>query len=327
MPMNMPEEMPVYLFTGFLDAGKTTFIQDALESEDFGEGENTLLLLCEEGEIEYEPDRFYTDGGESVHIEQIEEEEDLSAFLMSSLVRKYHPTRVIIEWNGMWSLTSLYENMPMGWIIYQQVMLADATTFLMYNRNIRQQTFDQLQGAEMVAFNRCKRDEKFEEWQQEVHKICRVANRKSQIIYEFGRNDIMMDDIQDPLPYDMTQSLLDIKEEDYAEWYRDINERQDEYEGKEIIIKGRAVVGDELPPGKFIFGRHVMTCCEADIQFAGLLCRFDEKKTARLGNGTWVEIRARVKCEYDPIYEEVGPVMYFTKVTKVDPCDPEVATF
>lgn len=327
MPMNMPQEMPVYLFTGFLDAGKTTFIQDALESRDFNEDEQTLLLVCEEGEIEYEPDRFYQSDNEKVVIEQIEDVTDLSTFLLTSLVKKAGASRVIIEWNGMWSLSDLYENMPIGWMIYQQVMLADATTFLMYNRNIRQLTFEQLQGAEMVAFNRCKRDDKFEDWQMEVHKICRVANRKSQIIYEFGRNDIMMDDIPDPLPYDMTKNLLDIKDEDFAEWYRDINEKQDEYEGKEIIIKGRAVVGDELPAGKFIFGRHVMTCCEADIQFAGLLCRYDEKKTARLGNGQWVEIRARIKNEYDPIYEEVGPVMYCSKVTKVDPCDPEVATF
>ncbi len=327
MPMNMPEELPVYLFTGFLDAGKTTFIQDALESRDFGEGENTLLLLCEDGEVEYDQDRFYTEGGETVTVFSIEAEEDLSTFMMTSLRKKYKPTRVIIEWNGMWSLSSLYENMPLGWMIYQQVMLADAGTFLMYNQNIRQLTFEQLQGAEMVAFNRCKKDENFEDWHMQVHKICRVANRKSQIIYEFGPNDIMMDDIQDPLPYDMTKKRLDIKDEDFAEWYRDINENQDAYEGKEIIIKGRAVVGDEIPPGKFIFGRHVMTCCEADIQFAGLLCRCDEKKTAKLENGTWVEVRARVRNEYDPIYEEVGPVMYCSKVTKVAPCQPEVATF
>lgn len=327
MPMNTPPEMPVYLFTGFLDSGKTTFIQDALESRDFGEDEQTLLLVCEEGEIEYEPDRFYTEGGEKITVETIEEETDFSPFLLNSLAKKAGATRVVIEWNGMWRLASLYENMPMNWVIYQEVMLADSTTFLMYNRNIRQQTFEQLQGAEMVAFNRCKRGDDFEDWQMEVHKICRVANRRSQIIYEFGPNDIMMDDIQDPLPYDMSKKLLDIQDEDYAEWYRDINEKQDEYEGKEIIIKGRAVVGDELPPGKFIFGRHVMTCCEADIQFAGLLCRYDEKKTARLGNGTWVEIRGKVKCEYDPVYEEVGPVMYCSKVTKVDPCEPEVATF
>ncbi len=327
MPMNMPEEMPVYLFTGFLDAGKTTFIQDALESEDFGEGEQTLLLLFEEGEVEYEPERFFTEGGESVSIERIEEESDLSPFLLNSMAKECGATRVIIEWNGMWELANLYENMPRHWVIYQQLMLVDAGTFLMYNQNIRQRTFEQMQGAELVAFNRCQRGDDFESWKLEVHKICRVANRRSQIIYEFGPNDILMDDIQDPLPYDMTKELLDISDEDYAEWYRDINENQDNYEGKEIIIKGRAVVGEDLPPGKFIFGRHVMTCCEADIQFAGLLCRFDAEPVARLENGEWVQIRAKIRNEHDPVYGEVGPVMYCSEVAQVAPCQPEVATF
>ena len=327
MPMNAPMELPVYMFTGFLDSGKTTFIQDALETRDFNEGERTLLLLCEEGEIEYEPDRFYKEDDEEVIIERIEEPSDLTVFNLTAMRNKFKPTRVIIEWNGMWSLSQLYENMPLGWVIYQQVMLVDSTTFLMYNANIRQQTFEQLRDAEMVAFNRCKRDDKFEEWQMEAHKICRVANRKSQILYEFGKDDLLMDNIQDPLPYDMSKKLLVIDDDVYAEWYRDINEKLEDYEGKEIIIKGRAVVGDEMPPGKFIFGRHVMTCCEADIQFAGLLCHWDEKKTGRLQNGQWVEIRAKVKNEYDPIYEEVGPVMYCSNVTKVDPCQPEVATF
>ena len=42
-------EIPVYLFTGFLEAGKTRFIQETLEDERFNAGERTLLLLCEEG--------------------------------------------------------------------------------------------------------------------------------------------------------------------------------------------------------------------------------------------------------------------------------------
>ncbi len=318
-------EIPVYLFTGFLDAGKTTFIQDALSGRDFNEGERTLLLLCEEGEEEYDTDEFYRP--EDVLIRRIEKEEDLTERRLIDLANETKATRVIIEWNGMWNINRFYENMPLTWVMYQQMMLADATTFLMYNNNIRQQTFDQLKGAEMVVFNRCVRDEKFGEWQQEVHKICRVANRKSQILYEFGENDVILDDIRDPLPYDMSKKLLNIRDIDYAEWYRDINEEQANYEGKELIIKGRAVVGGDLAPGKFIFGRHVMTCCEADIQFAGLLCRYDEKKVARLSNGQWVEIRARVHNEYDDIYEEEGPVLYCSNVTKVDPCEPEVATF
>ena len=50
--------LPIFLFTGFLDAGKTTFIQSMLEDPQFNEGQRTLLLLCEEGEEELLPDRF-----------------------------------------------------------------------------------------------------------------------------------------------------------------------------------------------------------------------------------------------------------------------------
>ena len=45
----MAEQIPVYLFTGFLEAGKTKFIQETMEDPRFNEGERTLLLICEEG--------------------------------------------------------------------------------------------------------------------------------------------------------------------------------------------------------------------------------------------------------------------------------------
>ena len=321
----MITEVPVYLFTGFLDSGKTTFIQEVMEEEEFNEGERTLLLLCEEGEVEYDPSRFYN--SEDVFIERLEEEAALTEQGLEAALLHHKATRAVIEWNGMWDLNTLYENMPPEWTIYQQSMFADAGTFLIYNNNIRQQTFEQLKGAELVVFNRCTKNDAFRDWQLEVHKICRVANRKSQIVYEFGPEDVMVDDIQDPLPYDMTRKLLDIKEEYFAEWYRDINENQDDYESKEIIVKGRAAIGDDLADDEFVFGRHVMTCCEADITFAGLLGKSSPKKVSKIKNGDWIEIRAKIHNEFTPIYGEVGPVLHCSQITKIDPCSPEVATF
>ena len=54
----MPEnrQIPVYLFTGFLEGGKTKFIQETLEDGRFNKGEPTLLLVCEEGIEEYAPE-------------------------------------------------------------------------------------------------------------------------------------------------------------------------------------------------------------------------------------------------------------------------------
>ena len=315
-------EVPVYLFTGFLGSGKTMFIQDALESPDFNEGERTLLLVCEEGENEYDPSKF---AFPNIFMETVEEEEDLTVDNLEGLRLKHQAERVIVEYNGMWSLDSLYGNMPEGWVCYQEMTFAEAPTFLMYNQNMRQQVFDKLKSAELVVFNRCVRNDDFEAMKQEFHRIVRVANRKSQIVYDFGPNDAVLDDLPDPLPYDMDAKVIDIEEDMFAEWYRDINENQDRYEGKEIRVKGRAVVG-QLPPQQFIFGRHVMTCCVQDIQFAGLLCKWTDQ-TAGLRDGQWIKIRAQVKNEYTPVYEEVGPVLHCTAVTPCDPCEPEVATF
>lgn len=316
-------EIPVYLFTGFLGSGKTMFIQDALEGRDFNDGERTLLLMCEDGEEEYQLDRFY---GKNVFIEEIEEESDLTTEFLAGLVEKYDAERVIVEYNGMWMLDTLYGNMPPGWLIYQEMTFADATTFVLYNQNMRQQTFDKLKSAELVVFNRCVRDEGFRERQLEMHKICRVANRKSQILYEFAPDDVILDDIADPLPYDMNAPLIEIGDDMFAEWYRDINENQDQYDGKELIVRGRAVTGEGLDNHCFIFGRHVMTCCVEDIQFAGLLC-IRQEDAGEPENGGWVRIRAEVRVEYTPVYQEEGPVLYCTAVEKTEPADPEVAGF
>ena len=48
------EPIPVYVFTGFLESGKTKFIQDILADPNFTENERTVLLLCEEGIEEYD---------------------------------------------------------------------------------------------------------------------------------------------------------------------------------------------------------------------------------------------------------------------------------
>lgn len=314
-------EIPVYLFTGFLESGKTTFIQDALEGDDFNAGERTLFLLCEEGEEEYHPSRFF---GTNVFFETIENEEDITEELLTKLQKKHKVERVIVEYNGMWGLDSLYQAMPEEWLTYQEMMFADATTFISYNDNMRQLVFDKLKSAEIVVFNRCVRGG-FDK--MAFHKIVRVANRKGQILYEYGPDDVEMDDIKDPLPFDIDAPVVTIKDNDYAEWYRDINEDQNKYDGKVIKVKGRAVTGGEIPEDKFVFGRHVMTCCVQDIQFAGLVCKWT-KEAAKLENGQWVTVEARIKVEKDPVYEDtLGPVLYCTKVKTVEPAEPEVATF
>ena len=151
----MTQEIPVYLFTGFLDAGKTKFIQETLEDVRFNNGESTLLLLCEEGEEEYDPSTF---SGKNVFIETIEEQEELTPSNLERLQKKHAVERVVIEYNGMWMLDTLYQNMPDSWIVYQEFMFADSQTFLTYNANMRGLVVDKLKSCEMLVLNRA--DEK-----------------------------------------------------------------------------------------------------------------------------------------------------------------------
>ena len=309
----MKKEIPVYLFTGFLGAGKTTFIQDTLESEDFLTEECTLFLVCEEGEVEYEPKKFYDS---DIHIEVVENEADLTTEYMDKMADKYDADAVIVEYNGMWMLDTLYANLPQNWYVNQEMTFIESPMFMTYNQNMRQQVFDKLKSAELVVFNRFDHG-----WDKlPYHKIVRVANRKSQIVYEFGPDDVEPDDMNAP--------VVVIKDEDYAEFYRDLNENMKNYGGKTMKIKGRAVTGQDIPDGKFVFGRHVMTCCVQDIQFAGMVCKYPSK-IKRPENGQWVKITGKVKIETDSIYGDglPGPVIYCTKVTAVNPADPEVAQF
>ena len=104
--------LPVYLFTGFLDAGKTTFLQSMLEDPGFNEGQRTLVLLCEEGEEELEPKRFSIN---NVTIRTVDSVAELTPANMSLWQRKAAATRVMIEYNGMWQMNDLFDRLPDNW--------------------------------------------------------------------------------------------------------------------------------------------------------------------------------------------------------------------
>ena len=258
-------DMPVYLFTGFLEAGKTKFIQETLEDKRFCNGERTLLLVCEEGEEEYAPDEFAKGG---VQIRVIQDQSELTTGDLLRFVKETRAERVLIEYNGMWMLDVLYAAMPENWTVYQEFMFADATTFLTYNTNMRNLVYDKLKSCELVVFNRFTPDMD----KMTFHKIVRAASRRADIAYEAPDGNVVYDDIQDPLPFDVNAPIIEIGDDDYALWYRDMSEEPKKYEGKTVRFKAKTLKRKRLPPKTFVIGRHVMTCCVEDIQFAALVC-------------------------------------------------------
>lgn len=316
--MSEMKEMPVYLFTGFLDSGKTTFIQETLEDPNFNGIEKTLVILCEEGEIEFEPEKF---ANPNVHIVTIDEEEDLTPEFLSRLEKEGGYEKVIVEYNGMWMLDNLYGALPENWTVYQEMSFADARTFITYNNNMRNLTVDKMKSPEMIVFKFF--DESMD--QMDYHKAVRMINRRCQIIYEYGEDNAVLDTIVDELPFDISKDYIEIDDKDYAIWYTDMNEEEDKYYGKTLKIKGRSLIGGGLEDDEFVIGRHIMTCCVEDITFGGLVAKY--AKSQELEHGGWVVMTAQIKKEFNAMYQGMGPVFHVIDVQKVDAPEEEVATF
>lgn len=315
----MPDnQIPVYLFTGFLEAGKTKFIQETLEDKRFNKGEPTLLLVCEEGIEEYEPEEF---SGHRVKLKAVEDESDLTPENLTQWLAQAQAERVLVEYNGMWMLDSLYGALPEGWLVAQEFMFADANTFLNYNANMRQLTYDKLKSAELVVFNRFKPEMD----KMDFHKIVRAASRRADIAYEAEDGSVVYDDIEDPLPFDIDAPVIEIADRDYAIWYRDVSEEPKKYAGKTVRVKCRCVKRRGIQAGWGIAGRHVMTCCEADIAFTAFICDF--RTVPDMPDDGWFIVTAKMDYKFNRAYGRKGPVLTAESAEPCEAPDPSVATF
>ena len=312
------QQIPVYVFTGFLDSGKTKFIQETLEDSRFNDGERTLLLVFEEGEEEYD---FSTYPSENVFMEVLDQQ-TVTTKELQALAKKYRAERVVAEMNGMQMVGDLYMRFPEDWAVAQEVMFADATTIMAYNANMRNLVMDKLVGAQMVVFNRLQPGADT----LELHKLARAANRRIDILYDYLDGTTAPDTMEDPLPFDIHAPVIELKDEDYALWYRDVTEEPQKYEGKTIVFKAQVAMLRRDKNGMFAPGRFVMTCCVDDIEFCGVPCRYDKAKT--LESRSWVMVTARISAEKYVLYKgQVGPVLTAISVTPAEPADPDVATF
>lgn len=309
--------VPVYVFTGFLDAGKTKFIQSTLCDRRFNAGERTLLLICEEGEEEYDISAYPY---QHVYPEVIDQE-SVTTEALEALFRKHRAERVVVELNGMLQVGPFYQKLPEQWQIAQEVMFADGSTILSYNANMRSLVVDKLSGCEMVVFNRVAPNTDI----MPLHKLARAVNRRVNIMYEYTDSTTQYDEIVDPLPFDLNAPVIEIKDEDYAIWYRDISEEPKKYKDKTVRFKAQVARMRKERDGFFAPGRFVMTCCVEDIQFMGIPCKYEQAEQLHVRD--WVMVTATVNVRFHALYRGVGPVLTALRVEPAQPAAQEVATF
>ena len=324
----MARQIPVYLFVGQLESGKTKFIQETMEDPQFDSGDKTLLLVCEEGEEEYDPDRFAFGG---VHVAQLEDKSELTRENLAALEQKSGCGRVIIEYNGMWLVQDLYDALPDNWLIYQCLATADGSTLKTYagENAMRALLLDKLRGSELLVVNRAEHLND-DESRQLVHKLVRQASRRCDIAYEFADGSVAYDDIPDPLPFDVNAEVIDIPAEFFGVWYMDCMDDPNKYAGKTVKFLAQVCQTPRAGKNSFVPGRFAMTCCIQDIQFVGFPCKYDGYKA--LEQRSWITLTAKVNVKYHPIYQgqtpaATGPVLTALAVEPAEAPRDDVVMF
>ena len=308
-------DIPVYLVVGFLDGGKTNFINGILE-DGFSKNDRTLLLCCEEGDEEYN-EKFL----KNVTVVTVDDQAQLTCSFLKDCEKKHRPKQVLIEYNGMWPLTPLYENvLPANWVLYQIMCFVEGGSFDLYARNMGQLMMEKITQADLIVFNRCT-----EETRDALRKRnLRMVNRRADIYLEMEDGSSEDYNNGDTCPFDLTPEVLDIPDEDFGIWYVDVMDHPERYAGHLVHMK-LVMCHSKKYPGIDCSGRFAMVCCENDVQFLGIIARgegLDQYK-----NHDWIEITGRMAVEEHPAYQGKGPVL---NVVAIGPCEKpaqEVVTF
>ena len=312
------KDVPVYLFTGFLESGKTTCIREIIEEGNFDDGKRSLLILTEEGEEELDEmllKRYKID------VITVEEEEEFTEEMCLYDIKKYHSDRVIIEVNGMWDLDNIYNKvLPENWVVIQTFTTVNAQTFDMYVNNMKSMMMAHFQMSDLVIFNRCEPEMNKPSMRRNVKAI----NRAAQVMFE-SVDGTVENNVADELPYDVNASEIVLEDDDFGLWYLDASEHPERYTEKTIEFKGQVYRSENFPNGTFVPARAAMTCCADDIQKIGFLCHAKEAESLEIDS--WVIVRVKVKPEFNPGYQQMYPILWADSVSPAEPPAEEVVYF
>ena len=292
------DRMPLFLINGFLEAGKTAFIRFTMQQDYFRSEGKTLLIVCEEGEEEYDEELLKDTRTAVVYVDELSK---LTPDYLEELEIFYNPERVLMEWNGMWDLNEL--KLPKDWDLYQQITIIDGSTLDLYLNNMKPLVGNMVRNSEMLIVNRCDEVEDLDVYRRTL----KGMNPQVQVVFEDEDGEI--EEISEAdLPFDVNADVIEISPEAYGIWYIDALDRPDRYRGKIVEFTAMVLKTPEFPKNYFVPGRMAMTCCEDDMTFLGFMCK--ARNARLLETKQWVKVRARVEYEYTPEYEGEGPMLY-----------------
>ena len=290
---------PVFIINGFLESGKTEFILFTLSQPYFQIRGTTLLILCEEGETEYDEEILKKS---HTIVEVVDEESQMVPAKLIELDKRYKPERVIIEYNGMWNFKNF--KLPWHWLLEQQITTIDASTFQNYYTNMRSLLAEMLRKSELIIFNRC--DGMMEQLSSFKRNV-KAVNPQAEVIFE-DKNGEINQIFEEDLPYDLSSDMLKLDDYGYGIFYLDAMDNLNRYLGKTIQFKAMVLKPEGSNDEYFVPGRMAMTCCADDMAFLGYACKYE--KCSELSNKDWVEVTATVHNEFWKDYNGEGPVLH-----------------
>lgn len=314
----MLNKIPVYIFNGFLESGKTSFVREIMSDPNFAEGEKTLFIQCEEGIEEFsdaEKEKF------NLVSAAIESPEDVSPAAFKKLETEHVPERILIEYNGMWKIDDLIPCFPARWELFQIVTTVNAETFPVYSNNIGAMMFEHLSTADLIIFNRCTDENKEAIYEKNI----RAMNPRATIFLDGVDGSSEDYNKNMPLPFDIDADIIEISDKDYGIWYVDAMGEPAKYDGKTVRFTGMVYTGDNIPKNTFVPGRFGMVCCADDISFIGFLCKWNKADT--LKKKDWVTVTASISVDVLPQYKGEGPVLNAIEVLPAEKIKDELVYF
>ena len=275
------DRIKTYLVHGFLDAGKTTYIQEQVFGGFFHKRGTTLILVFEEGEEEYDIEKLNEYRTEVLVYDGTG---DISSFCTEAL-ECFRPDRVYVEMNVM--TEDLRDRLPPVLDVVFSVSLIDGNTLPLYFSNMRQLFQNMIQDSHMAIFNRCREKGSLAPYAVPF----RIMNRNCDFLWqsEMGYSEKAFGRM---LPYDSDAPLLHISEEDYPVFHLDAHENPRNYAGKTVVFDAQIKTVSDPAEGTLYLGRSVMTCCLLDIQFLGFACSTEVMNMPPPGAGSWVRVTA-----------------------------------
>ena len=183
MSGNNQEKMPVFLINGFLEAGKTQFISFTLQQEYFQADGVTVLILCEEGDTEYDQELLKKTRTKVITVDSADE---LDEDFFGRLEALYDPDRVLIEWNGIWPQDQL--KLPADWELFQQITIIDGSTFELYLNNMKPLLGLMVRNSELIIMNRC--DDLTDDSLTRYRRGLKALNPQADLILEDAEGEI-----------------------------------------------------------------------------------------------------------------------------------------